>query len=113
LFIVANQQKNSQSFDRRMLKGLTYQEEVKGVKTKLVQSGALIHPELQLLIHSTLMEDLEIWAKANQIPFVDIIGRLNQDRDVMLSWVHLNPQGNRMIAEGFAEKILEYDWRPR
>jgi len=106
VFVVANQQKNSQAYDRYMLKDFTYQEEVDKIQVKLRQSGALIHPELQLLIHSVLMKELEIWAKDNQVPFVDVIDRLNNDRDVLVSWVHLSPKGNRMVAEAFAEKIF-------
>ncbi len=111
LFIAANQQRNSQSFDRGVLKKLTYQEEVEKMKTKLQQTGALIHPELALLIHSVLMKKLEIWAEANQVPFVDAISRLDHDRDVLVSWVHLSPKGNRMVADAFADKILEI-YRP-
>ena len=107
-FIIANQQKNSQSFDRDVLKTLTYQEEVEKINSKLIKSGALIHPELQLLIHSVLMKELEVWAKSNQIPFIDIIDKLNHNRDVLVSWVHLSPTGNRMVAEAFSEKILQY-----
>ena len=103
--------KNSTSFDRERLKHLTYKEEVALIQTKFEQSGALIHPELALLIHSVLMEKLENWAKENQIPFVDVIAKLDHDRDVLLSWVHLSPRGNRMVAEALAEKILQYNWQ--
>jgi len=108
LFIVANQQKNSQSFDRASLKNITYKKEVGTIKKKLSESGKLKHRELQLLIHSVLMEKLKNWAKSNAVPFVDIISRLDHNRDVMVSWVHLSPRGNRMVAEAFAEKILEF-----
>jgi hypothetical protein len=106
-FVLANQQKNSQAFDREALKHLTYQEEVAKIKDKFSNTGALLHPELAFLIHSVLMKNLEVWAKTNEIPFVDIISRLDHDRDVLVSWVHLSPRGNHMIAEALAEKILE------
>jgi len=110
LFIVANQQKNSQSFDRDELKDLTYQEEVAKTLEKLRKTGALLHPELQFLIHSELMKKLKPWAKTNHVPFVDVIARLDHDRDVLVSWVHLSPKGNQMVAEALAERILEYDY---
>jgi len=109
LFIVANQQKNSQSFDRGMLKTLTYQQEVEKIRDKLHNSGALLHPELALLIHSVLMNKVEDWARTNQVPFVDVIDKLNHDRDVLVSWVHLSPRGNRMVAKALADKILDPD----
>jgi lysophospholipase L1-like esterase len=113
LFIVANQQRNSQAFDRAMLKNLTYQQEVEKIQAKLQQAGALLHPELALLIHSVLMRNEKAWVKENRVPFVDVIARLDHDRDVMVSWVHLSPRGNRMVAKALAEKILEYDWTNR
>ena len=111
-FIVANQQKNSQAFDRETLKHLTYQEEVEKIKIKFSHTGALLHPELALLIHSVLMKNLKVWVKENNLPFVDVISRLDHDRDVLVSWVHLSPKGNRMVAEALGEKILEFCPKP-
>lgn len=112
LFIVANQQRNSQAFDRAMLKHLTYQQEVEKIQAKLRDRGALLHPELALLIHSVLMKTLKGWVAENHVPFVDVIARLDHDRDVLVSWVHLSPRGNRMVARALADKILEYNWAP-
>jgi hypothetical protein len=110
LFVCANQQRNSQTYDRAMLKSLTYQEEVERIQAKSLEAGGLQEPELAFLIHSVLMKKLKVWAKNNQIPFVDVIAKLDHDRDVLVSWVHLSPRGNRMVAEAFAEKILTYNW---
>jgi hypothetical protein len=41
------------------------------------------------------------------VPFVDVVKALDQDRDVLVSWVHLSPRGNRMIADAFAEEIKQ------
>lgn len=112
LFIVANQQRNSQAFDRAMLKNLTYQQEVEKIQAKLQARGALLHPELALLIHSVLMKKEKVWTEENKVPFVDVIARLDHDRDVLVSWVHLSARGNRMVARALADKILEYNWVP-
>ena len=53
------------------------------------------------------MESLKNWVSAENVPLVDIIGQLDNDRDVLVSWVHLSPEGNRMVAEAFSEEILE------
>jgi hypothetical protein len=58
------------------------------------------------------MKDLATLAKSKQLPFVDVIARLDQDRDVMVSWVHFSPRGNRMVAEAFADEILKHTWNP-
>jgi len=107
-FIVGNQQKNSQLLERGQLKGLTYDEEVQKVQAMVSRLGNLGTREYVFLAHAFLMENLQTWAKANGIPFVDIIRRLDNDRDVLVSWVHLSPKGNRMVAEAFAEEILKY-----
>ncbi len=59
-----------------------------------------------LLIHARLMADLREWATANAVDWVDMIEVLDLHRHYMLSWVHLHPKANRMIADAFATKIL-------
>ena len=113
LFVLANQQKNSQTIDREKMKGITYEEEVAKILARLLQSEQMNSSELKLLIHAVLMKYLAEFAKSKQLPFVDVIARLDQDRDVMVSWVHLSPRGNRMVAEAFADEILKHTWNPR
>jgi hypothetical protein len=33
--------------------------------------------------------------------------------DVMVSWGHLSPRGNRMLAGEFADEILKHTWTPK
>ena len=113
LFVVANQQKNSQTIDRGELKGLSYEEEVRTIRAIGLESEQIRSAGLKLLTHAVLMRDLATWAKANRVPFVDVITRLDQDRDLMVSWVHLSPRGNHMAAEAFADEILRHSWNPR
>jgi len=104
IFVVLNQQ--ARSMMERDVKGVTYEEEAKLVSQKLKETGSITHQEKTFLAHQVLMRDLEAWAEAEGVPFVDIIDELNQDREVVLSWVHLNPRGNMMIAEALAKEIL-------
>jgi lysophospholipase L1-like esterase len=106
-FIVANQQAKSLLIDREDIKGVTYKEEVELVRRNLAENKRITDQELYFLTHDVLMTDLEKWAKANHVPFVDVIGVLDQRRDCLLSWVHLTPEGNRIVAAAFARAILE------
>lgn len=106
LFIVANQQAKSGILPRRKMQGVTYSEEVQIINNNLENNGDISQGELHLMVHNELMNDVREWASANDAPFVDIISALDSDRSVLLSWVHLNPQGNRIIAREFAEEIL-------
>ena len=38
---------------------------------------------------------------------VDGIAALDEDRSVLLSWVHLSPEGNEKLARAFADPILQ------
>lgn len=107
VFIVANQQAKSLLVDENEIKGVTYDDEVELIRRKLSEESFLSAKEMYLHVHSLLMRDLEGWAADNNVPFVDVIGALDQDRDVLSSWVHLNPEGNRLVAEVFAQEILE------
>lgn len=60
-----------------------------------------------MLVHGQMMEALQGWAQTNEVPFVDIIGELDHDRDLLLSYVHLHPKANRMIAARLADVIGE------
>jgi hypothetical protein len=51
------------------------------------------------------MHDLKQWAEKNNVPFV--IGALDQDRHYLLSWVHLHPEANRVVAAKLADPILK------
>lgn len=68
--------------------------------------GGLTSQELNFLRHSRLMRELEIWAASQDVPLVDVISALDGDRDVLVSWVHLSPRGNQMVAAAFAQEIL-------
>ena len=37
--------------------------------------------------------------------FIDIIKALDYDRDTLITYVHLNHRGNKIIAQEFADKI--------
>lgn len=106
LFIVANQQAKSGIIPRHKMQGVTYSEEVQLIKNDLENNGDISQGELHLIVHNELMKDVQDWASSNDVPFVDIISALDSDRRVLLSWVHLNPQGNRIIAREFAKEIL-------
>ncbi len=106
IFVALKQQAKSHLIKDADMKGVTYAQEVHMVKDKLEKEGAIKVRELHLLAHSTLTTDLEQWATSNHVPFVNIQKALDQDRDVLMSWVHLSPRGNRMIANALAEEIM-------
>lgn len=107
-FVALKQQAKSHLVKDADMKGVTYAQEVQMVKDKLEKEGAIKVRELHLLAHSTLTTDLEQWATSNRVPFVNIQKVLDQDRDVLLSWVHLSPRGNRMIADALAKEITRW-----
>ena len=63
--------------------------------------------EMFLYIQNILMNDFEEWVAANNVHFVDVIEAMDQDRDLLSSWVHLAPEGNQVVAGEFADIILE------
>ena len=108
LFIVATQQAQSMMFQREALKGMTYKDEVEHVRKKLDEKRQLSPREAGLVLHDQLMDAMRQWVEQTNTPLVDIIAALDQDRDVLLSWVHLSPRGNDMIAQHFAEEIRRH-----
>ncbi len=52
-----------------------------------------------------MMKALRKFAVQNDIPSVDLIAALDQDRHHMLSWVHLSPTANRIIARTLTDEL--------
>ena len=113
-FVVANQQASSQpGFGRsekyrKQSKGITYQDEIGLIRAKIGRHESIERHEYTFLVHDRLMADLEAWALHNEVPFVDVIALLDEDRHYLLSWVHLHPEANRLIASALADEILRH-----
>lgn len=114
LFVVANQQANSKSWfgipaaRRADLKGVTYADELAAIERILKRGDAISGYEFDFLIHARLMRDLRTWAEKNTLPFVDIIGLLDQERQHLVSWVHLDTYANGLVADALADEILQH-----
>lgn len=106
--ILANQQATTTWLSRTDVKGITYEREVELIKEKLEREGSVEFMGKVLLHHDAMMRALRSWAASKRIPFVDVIGALDQDRDVLRSWVHLDAKGNRAVAEAFAGEITKH-----
>ena len=111
-FIVISQQANSKSWygmpkaERMKLKGLTYQQEVEQIQSLIAAGESISGYEFNFLVHDRLMRDLETWANEHDLPFVDFIDILDERRDLMVSWVHLGPEANEIMASTLAEMML-------
>ncbi|BFU90350.1 MAG: hypothetical protein NTAFB01_15370 [Nitrospira sp.] len=108
ILVALKQQAKSNIIKEADMKGVTYAQEVQVIKDKLEKEGAIKDRELQLFTHSVLTTDLEHWADSNRVPFVNVQKVLDQDRDVLTTWIHLSPRGNRMIADALAKEITKW-----
>ncbi|HYC55347.1 MAG TPA: SGNH/GDSL hydrolase family protein [Candidatus Binatia bacterium] len=105
-FILAKQQARSLLVPREDIRGVTYAEEIARVRDKLAREGSVSKLELNFLIHEPVITAGERWARENGVPVVDVVEALDRDRDTLVSWVHLNPRGNAIIADAYARTIL-------
>ncbi len=112
-FIVANEQATSRSpvptavQERLLLRGVSFEAEAEKIRRKMKEKKNVTDFEFTLLIHQRMMQELQQWANQQGVPFVDVIGALNQDRHYLLSWVHLHPEANRVVAAKLSEPILQ------
>jgi len=104
--IVASQSATSREDYREELKTLTYNAEQKALRAKLA-AGGIDAREANLLIHGELMQAEREWAIANGIPYADVITAMDgSSRHNLVSWVHLNAAGNRLVASVLSKTIL-------
>jgi hypothetical protein len=105
-FVVATQQASSLTLPRAQMRGVTYADEEAQVRRRLEETGGVDATSMAFLTHAELMRALRTWSAERRVPLVDVVHALDARRDVLVSWVHLTPEGNEMIAEAFVPTIL-------
>jgi lysophospholipase L1-like esterase len=108
ILVVATQQARSYRVPREEIHGVTYAAEVALVEGALADRGALEPTEVWFLTHARLMTALRGWTGREGVPLVDAIVALDPAREVITSWVHLTPEGNRRLAAAFAPVVAEH-----
>jgi hypothetical protein len=95
------------------LHGLRYEEEVRIVEQALQANepdprfnAMQLHLGAMFDVHSHLMHAIREWSATHGVPLVDGIARLDRQRDLVLTWVHLAPPANKMLARAIAAEIL-------
>jgi lysophospholipase L1-like esterase len=107
-FIAVTQQAQSNTIPREEITRVTYAQEVGIVRARLAAGESLDLKELQLLIHADLMDGLREWAAREDAALVDGIAALDEAgrRDTLVSYVHLDAEGNRILAGRIADALL-------
>jgi hypothetical protein len=105
-FLVATQQANALARSGRELRGWTYADEERELRDRLAAGESVDVYGLAFLTHADLMRALRDWAARHDVTLVDVVAALDDRRDVLVNWVHLTPEGNRMVAQAFAPVIL-------
>ena len=77
------------------------------MRTKLATTGHLNPGEAFFWVHKELMDAERAWAIANNISYADVISAMDLNRQHLVTWVHLNASGNRIVADALAREILE------
>jgi hypothetical protein len=85
--------------------GLVFKLRTRAQQDEGARVAAMFTSARVLVIHSRLMRDLRDWAAASDVGFVDVIHELDERRDLMVNWVHLNGEANRIVARAFARAI--------
>ena len=107
LLFVATQQAKSDIIPKDKIRGIRYGQEVEKIQNKLIDQGELRLKEVAFLVHNKIMQSVYAWGQDNEIVLVDIISTLDDRRDMLLSWVHLSPEANRIVARDFSERIFD------
>jgi lysophospholipase L1-like esterase len=104
--IVASQSATSLEDRREQLEMLSYSEEQAALSEKLAAGQGVHAREANLLIHRELMDAEREWASANRVPYADVIAAMDGNRQSLITWVHLDAAGNRLVASALSKTIL-------
>ncbi len=88
-------------------RGLTYEEEFQAVMAKLDAGEWLSRFDLSMIRHHRLVEELDALAEREGLTAVDNIALLDDHRHLLASWVHLEAEANRRLAEELARVVAE------
>jgi hypothetical protein len=58
------------------------------------------------VVHAGVMDAVRGWAARQDVELVDGIARLDGHRDSLVTWVHLDARGNKLLAKALASRIL-------
>jgi hypothetical protein len=111
--IVVTQQARSIMVEPARLHGLRYADEVQIVEQALRAdepdprfNAMQLHFGAMFAVHSHLMLAVREWAATHDVPLVDGVARLDLQRDLVLTWVHLAPPANKALARAIAATII-------
>lgn len=105
-FFVMTQQAQSEFFNEKYEGNITYQEEIQRIERR-VEKGGITKGELRLLHHNRLVKDVRQWAADHNVPLIDAHAALDPHRKYIWHWVHILPEGNRILAKEMAGRIIE------
>jgi len=115
--IVVTQQAQSLLVEPAHLRGLSYEDEVTMVTRHLagepprVGDPPIVDGPVQRLVapafltHAGVMKAIRAWAVEHRRPVVDGIAALDDRRDLVVTWVHLAPLANKVLARAIAQAI--------
>jgi hypothetical protein len=116
--IVVTQQARSILVEPDKLQGLTYEAEARMATDALNSSDASskwnamqLSFAAMFVVHSHVTPAVRDWASTHHVPLVDGIELLNNQRDYILTWVHLAPPANKVLAKAIAAEIIDVTGR--
>ncbi|MFQ5697749.1 MAG: SGNH/GDSL hydrolase family protein, partial [Myxococcota bacterium] len=101
-FFVISQQAQSKLLED--LRGVTYEDEWRLVHERFARGEDVGYRGRLFLIHHKIMGDLRDWVGQRHALFIDGIAALDPRRDTLTSWVHLDAEGNRILARAIADR---------
>jgi hypothetical protein len=94
-------QVDNRDFTRRR-----YEEEYAAVKAKIAARESLTFFEVRMFIHHRLIDELDALARERNLPVVDNIAIVDQDRSRLRTWVHLTEEANELLARALRDAIV-------
>ena len=88
------------------LERLTYEAECADTLARLERDGGTSYcNEAYLMVHRRITDAVRDWAARKNVDLVEGIRALDQDRNLLESWVHLAEPANAMLARATARSI--------
>lgn len=104
--VLIRQPMTTRTYNEHLDASYSYQEEYEAVRQKISDGAHLSPLDYVMIKHHRIIEELDVIALRRNLPVVDNIAVVDEDRNRLTSWVHLTEEANGRLAQVLKEVIL-------
>jgi len=104
--VLVRQPMTTRTYNRKLDASYSYQEEYEAVRQRISKGADLSPLDVVMVAHRRIIEELDAIAQEKNLPVVDNIAIVDEDRSGLSTWVHLTEEANGRLAQALKETVV-------